>query len=123
MPKMEERAQLDYLKITVIAADSVLYESPYLGQHGISFLLEGTIGEESKSILVDVGQNAEAQEKKMQKMVQRVYDQAYSLFIYSPLTLYAVNNEVDFIPVQFQMMRFMEASVTKDHWSLRGKNN
>jgi 7,8-dihydropterin-6-yl-methyl-4-(beta-D-ribofuranosyl)aminobenzene 5'-phosphate synthase len=57
---MEERAQLDYLKITALAEDSVLYESPYLGQHGISFLLEATIGEECKRILVDVGQNAEA---------------------------------------------------------------
>lgn len=26
--------------ITVLAEDSVLYESPFLGQHGVSFLVE-----------------------------------------------------------------------------------
>ncbi|TET42492.1 MAG: MBL fold metallo-hydrolase [Dehalococcoidia bacterium] len=46
--------------MTVLAEDSVLYESPYLGQHGLSFLLEGTRGENTRRILVDVGQNSEA---------------------------------------------------------------
>lgn len=57
---MEKFSQLDSLKITVLAEDSVLYESPYLGQHGVSFLLEGISGKEKKNILVDVGQNSEA---------------------------------------------------------------
>ena len=57
---MEKISQLDSLKITVLAEDSVLYESPYLGQHGVSFLLEGVSGKERKNILVDVGQNSEA---------------------------------------------------------------
>ncbi len=57
---MEKFSQLDSLKITVLAEDSVLYESPYLGQHGVSFLLEGVSGKERKNILVDVGQNSEA---------------------------------------------------------------
>jgi 7,8-dihydropterin-6-yl-methyl-4-(beta-D-ribofuranosyl)aminobenzene 5'-phosphate synthase len=57
---MEKFNQLDSLKITVLAEDSVLYESPYLGQHGVSFLLEGASGKERKNILVDVGQNSEA---------------------------------------------------------------
>ena len=51
---------LDNLRITVLAEDSVLYESPYLGQHGVSFLLEGVSGRNTKRILVDVGQNSEA---------------------------------------------------------------
>jgi len=38
---MEKPGVLDSLRITVLAEDSVLYESPYLGQHGVSFLLEG----------------------------------------------------------------------------------
>ncbi len=57
---MERIGALDSLKITVLAEDSVLYESPYLGQHGISFLLAGTSGEKTKRILIDVGYNPEA---------------------------------------------------------------
>jgi len=52
--------ELDSLRVTALAEDSVLYESPYLGQHGVSFLLEGKIGENTRRILVDVGQNSEA---------------------------------------------------------------
>ncbi len=57
---MERLGALDNLKITVLAEDSVLYESPYLGQHGVSFLVEGVSGGNKKIILVDVGQNSEA---------------------------------------------------------------
>ena len=57
---MTEVAELDGLKITVLAEDSVLYESPYLGQHGVSFFLEGKAGGNTKRILVDVGQNSQA---------------------------------------------------------------
>jgi len=57
---MERPGALDSLKITVLADDCVLYESPYLGQHGSSFLLEGASGRNTKKILVDVGQNFEA---------------------------------------------------------------
>ncbi len=57
---MEKLGVLDNLRITVLAEDSVLYGSPYLGQHGVSFLLEGVSGGVTKRILVDVGQNSEA---------------------------------------------------------------
>jgi len=57
---MKKFRQLDSCKITILAEDSVLYESPYLGQHGVSFLLEGISGKERKNILIDVGQNSEA---------------------------------------------------------------
>jgi 7,8-dihydropterin-6-yl-methyl-4-(beta-D-ribofuranosyl)aminobenzene 5'-phosphate synthase len=65
---MEKPDTLDSLRITVLAEDSVLYESPYLGQHGVSFLLEGASGVNTKSILVDVGQNSEALLNNMQTM-------------------------------------------------------
>jgi 7,8-dihydropterin-6-yl-methyl-4-(beta-D-ribofuranosyl)aminobenzene 5'-phosphate synthase len=55
-----EIGELDSLKITVLAEDSVLYESHYLGQHGVSFLLEGAKGSDVMRILVDVGQNSQA---------------------------------------------------------------
>jgi 7,8-dihydropterin-6-yl-methyl-4-(beta-D-ribofuranosyl)aminobenzene 5'-phosphate synthase len=59
---------LDNLRITVLAEDSVLYESPYLGQHGVSFLLEGVSGGDIKRILVDVGQNSDALLSNMKTM-------------------------------------------------------
>ena len=57
---MERPGVLDNLRITVLADDCVLYESPYLGQHGASFLHEGMTGRNTKRILIDVGQNFEA---------------------------------------------------------------
>jgi len=51
--------ELEKLSVTVLAEDSVLYESPFLGQHGISFFVEA-YGIEKKNILIDVGQNLQA---------------------------------------------------------------
>jgi len=51
---------LSNLKITVLAEDSVQYESPLLGQHGISFILEAKSQDVCRRILVDVGQNPSA---------------------------------------------------------------
>jgi len=57
---VDKLGALDNLRITVLAEDSVLYESAYLGQHGVSFLLEGVSQGDMKRILVDVGQNSDA---------------------------------------------------------------
>jgi 7,8-dihydropterin-6-yl-methyl-4-(beta-D-ribofuranosyl)aminobenzene 5'-phosphate synthase len=65
---MEKPGVLDSLGLTVLADDCVLYESPYLGQHGASFLLEGTSGGNTKRVLVDVGQHFEALLHNMQIM-------------------------------------------------------
>jgi 7,8-dihydropterin-6-yl-methyl-4-(beta-D-ribofuranosyl)aminobenzene 5'-phosphate synthase len=51
---------LSGLKVTVLAEDSVQYESPLLGQHGISFLVEARREDARRRILVDVGQNPTA---------------------------------------------------------------
>lgn len=51
---------LDKLTVTILAEDSVPYESPLLGQHGVSYWLEAERNGLSKRILVDVGQNPEA---------------------------------------------------------------
>lgn len=50
---------LDSLKVTIVAEDSVGYETPYLGQHGVSFLLEAKRGETERRVLVDVAQHPE----------------------------------------------------------------
>jgi len=63
-----EIGELDSLKITVLTEDSVLYESHYLGQHGVSFLLEGAKGSDVMRILVDVGQNSQALFNNMKLM-------------------------------------------------------
>jgi len=63
-----EIGELNSLKITVLAEDSVLYESHYLGQHGVSFLLEGAKGSDVTRILVDVGQNSQALLNNMKLM-------------------------------------------------------
>jgi peptide/nickel transport system substrate-binding protein len=62
-----------------------------------------------------------AQEEKIREMVRHVYDKVYDLAIYSPLSLYAVNKEVNFVPYKFGWLRFMETSVTDSHWSIRGE--
>jgi len=65
---MDKLGALDSLKITVLAEDSVLYGSSYLGQHGVSFLLEGVSEGNTNRILVDVGQNSDALLNNMQTM-------------------------------------------------------
>ena len=57
---MRQSEVLSSLKVTVLVEDSVQYESPLLGQHGISFLLEARTQDVCKRILVDVGQNPSA---------------------------------------------------------------
>lgn len=51
---------LEKLSVTVLAEDSVPYESPLLGQHGVSFWLEAEGRGTSMRVLVDVGQNPDA---------------------------------------------------------------
>jgi peptide/nickel transport system substrate-binding protein len=63
------------------------------------------------------------QERKIRNLVQRIYDRAYLLFIYSPVMLYAVNKEIAFVPQKGKLLRLKETSVTENHWSVRGKNN
>jgi len=66
--------------------------------------------------------NSEVQETKVQGLVEYIYNNAYSIFIYSPLVLYAVNKEVEFVPQGLMFLRLKETSVTENHWSRRGKN-
>jgi len=63
----------------------------------------------------------EAQEEKVRQMAKYFYDRAIFAFIYSPLTLYAANKEVNFVPQEFGMLRLKETSVTDSHWSLRAE--
>ena len=60
-----------------------------------------------------------AQDEKMRQMEQYLYDRAYAVYIYSPLNLYAVNKEVNFVPQKSLYLRLKETSVTDNHWSVR----
>lgn len=62
------------------------------------------------------------QVKKMRRMQEYLYDRACALYIYSPLTLYAVNKEVDFVPQKTTFLRLKETSVTDNHWSVRARS-
>lgn len=55
-----KRQCVETLRITVLAEDSVLYESPCLAQHGISLFIETQKEGETFRCLLDVGQNPEA---------------------------------------------------------------
>ncbi|MCF7929300.1 MAG: MBL fold metallo-hydrolase [Spirochaetales bacterium] len=59
---------LDYLSIRVLAEDSVEYDSPYLGQHGISLLLTAGRNGVTYRILFDVAQDADALLVNMERM-------------------------------------------------------
>jgi peptide/nickel transport system substrate-binding protein len=63
------------------------------------------------------------QEAKIRKIEEYKHDQANQFNLYSPLMLYAVNKEVDFVPQKAYHLRLKETSVTENHWSVRGKNN
>ena len=55
-------------------------------------------------------------------LMGRGLSRAYSVFIYSPLTLHAVNKEVNFVPYSdASALHLKETSVTDNHWSIRGE--
>ena len=59
---------LDRLRVTVLAEDSVGYETPYLGQHGISLLLDAERGATASRVLVDVAQHPDPLLFNMERM-------------------------------------------------------
>ena len=65
---MVYKGQLSKLKIIVIAEDTVSYGCPYLGQHGVSFLLLAERDAVTRNVLVDVAQNPTALLENMSRM-------------------------------------------------------
>lgn len=56
---------LEKLHITVVAEDTVAYESPLWGQHGISYLIEASSAGTTQFVMVDVAQDFTALEHNM----------------------------------------------------------
>ena len=61
----------------------------------------------------------EQQQALIRQMERHTRDQAYFLFLYNPIKLYAVNKAVDFVPYINTTLNLAETSVTEQHWSVR----
>jgi ABC-type transport system substrate-binding protein len=61
----------------------------------------------------------EHQQELIRQMERHTRDQAYFLFLYNPIKLYAVNKAVDFVPYVSTTLNVAETSVTEQHWSVR----
>jgi peptide/nickel transport system substrate-binding protein len=60
----------------------------------------------------------ERQQAVIRQMEWHARNQAYFLFLYSPIQLYAVNKAVQFVP-SITLLNLAETSVTEQHWSVR----
>jgi peptide/nickel transport system substrate-binding protein len=61
----------------------------------------------------------EQQQALIRQMERHTHDQAYFLFLYNPIKLYAVNKAVEFMPYINTTLNLSETSVTEQHWSVR----
>jgi ABC-type transport system substrate-binding protein len=61
----------------------------------------------------------EQQQALIRQMERHIRDQAYFLFLYHPIKLYAVNRDVEFVPYVSTTLNFTETGVTAQHWSIR----
>jgi peptide/nickel transport system substrate-binding protein len=59
------------------------------------------------------------QQEVIRQMERHAHDQAYFLFLYNPITLYAVNKAVEFVPYVSTILTLAETGVTNEHWSIR----
>ena len=59
------------------------------------------------------------QQRPIQQMERHTHDQAYFLFLYNPIALYAVNKAVEFVPHMTTLLSLTEVAVTEQHWSVR----
>jgi ABC-type transport system substrate-binding protein len=61
----------------------------------------------------------EQQQSLIRQMERHTHAQAYFLFLYNPIKLYAVNKAVEFVPYVNTILNLTETSVTERHWSVR----
>jgi ABC-type transport system substrate-binding protein len=61
----------------------------------------------------------EQKQQLIRQMKRHTRDQAYFLFLYNPIGLYAVNKAVEFVPHVPTLLGLTEVSVTEQHWSVR----
>jgi len=75
---------------------------------------------ELRQLYEQVLQTADREKQRtiFQQMERHTRDQAYFLFLYNPVQLYAVNKSVSFVPY-VSNLNFAETSLTDQHWSVR----
>jgi peptide/nickel transport system substrate-binding protein len=61
----------------------------------------------------------ERQQGLIRQMERHTHNQAYFLFLYNPIGLYAVNKAVELVPYVTTILNLAETSVTEQHWSVR----
>jgi ABC-type transport system substrate-binding protein len=61
----------------------------------------------------------ERQQVLIRQMERHTRDQAYFLFLYNPIALYAANKAVEFVPSVSTILKLDETGVTEQHWSVR----
>jgi peptide/nickel transport system substrate-binding protein len=61
----------------------------------------------------------EQQRGLIHQMERYTAAQAYFLFLYNPIQLYAVNKAVEFVPYVSTLLNLDATSVTEQHWSVR----
>ncbi|MCP4284629.1 MAG: ABC transporter substrate-binding protein [Gammaproteobacteria bacterium] len=61
----------------------------------------------------------DAQRELLRQMERHTSEQAYFIFLYNPIPLYAVNKAVEFVPYTNMYLILTETSVTDQHWSAR----
>jgi ABC-type transport system substrate-binding protein len=93
---------------------------PFLDASGIRWIEYDPVYEKMWKDMAQTVDEKE-QDEKMRQMEEYVYDRAYAVFIYSPLNLYAVNKEVNFVPQKSTTLRLKETFVRDNHWSVRSK--
>jgi ABC-type transport system substrate-binding protein len=59
------------------------------------------------------------QQRLIRQMERHTHEQAYFLFLYNPIQLYAVNKAVAFVPYMTTRLILTETAVTEQHWSVR----
>src|SRR5262249_6760149 len=77
---------------------------------------DGTLHQLRDAVLHTV--DREQQQALIRQMERHTHAEAYFLFLYSPIQLYAVNKAVPFVPY-VTMLNLAETSVTEQHWSVR----
>jgi ABC-type transport system substrate-binding protein len=63
----------------------------------------------------------EEQQRLIRQMERHTHDQAYFLFLYNAISLYAVNKAVEFVPYVTTTLNLAETAVADQHWSVRKK--
>lgn len=61
----------------------------------------------------------EQQVRLLRQMERHTRDQAYFLFLYNPIQLFAANKAVAFVPYVTTLLKLDATSVTEQHWSRR----